>query len=585
MAGPEQAGKGGLAPLALRAHPPAYFHQDEGGAVRAASLLLRGAGLLAGLWVAVWSLPVLPDLIAALLVVGLGGLIALPWAWALAVKQGFDLGEWQAEGRLRPVLAGAFLRLVVTGLAGTMAAAHLLLRLVEAGPIQWALIAAIFPLTWGLMAWLAPCGRAEKVGLHARRMVHRFAIFVALVPLLFLSALVGWLLPLPVLAPFSPPDAAGPLVAEALAFTRMWAGLESFAMGHVAAFGNWGRGLALLVSVAGQAAVFGAVATLAIAVALPWREWSRTLGPASDRVPPSPVGRVGPVVAIVLAVALVAGAVGTGRWLGARAPEALPSARVMTLAEQIGDAFYRPGTQARIEAMRARAAEQDAALAVGLAQAMEVGFDAMEANVDTFLDSYYSLGAEYLRLINIFWLEAHLESQLRQALTEGGAMQAAQDMLDHAAQVAQARLEALRAAEADLLARNRIEEANPAFLRLEGGFDPLPELSGRFAKDLQTAQRRWAGAGGAGVMTAAIAARVTQRLAARGVLNVAARGLLRVAGLLVAVAVDYALIRWEEAQNREAFRAEIMAEIDALRQETLNSLNLEEGEGHLALTD
>lgn len=479
---------------------------------------------------------------------------------------------YQPGGCLRRVMAGAFMRLVVLGLAGVVSASLLLLRLAEAGAVQWLLVASAFPLTWWLMAWLAPRARSEMTGLHAHRLLWRVATLLAILGLVGLSLVLGWVLPAPAPAPFVVPDAAGPLVAEALAFTHLWAGLERFALGQAAGFGAWGQALALPVSVAGQVAVFGAAATLAVAVALPFPAWSRALGPACDQEPAAPVGWAGPVFAGLLALMLaVAGMIASGL-LAATAPEARPSGQVMTVAERIGDAFFRPGTHAQIQAMRAEAAAQDAALAAGLAQAMEAGFDAMEANVDVFLDQYYSLRAEYLRLLNMFRLEAHLTTRLRAALTEGEALEAAQDMLAGAAPEVEARYEALRASEAALLARNRVTVDNPALLRLEGSFDPLPDLRGRFAQELRAAQARWTGAAGAGVLTATIASRVAQRLAARGVLRVAARGLVRVAGPLVAGGLDYALVRLDEARNRPDFRAEIMDEIDRLRSETLAAL-------------
>lgn len=574
MARKGETAAGGLAPLALRAHPPECFGQDEGGAAPAAPLLLRGAVLLAGLGLAALWLPVMPDLVAALAVVALGALIALPWAWAWAVRRGFALGMYQPGGRLRPVMAGAVMRLSILGLAGAMAASLLLLRLAEASPVQWLLVVLAFPLTWWLMVRLAPWSRSEMAGLHAHRLLWRLATLSAVAGLVVLSLVLGWLLPAPAPAPFAVPDAAGPLVAEALAFTHLWAGLERFALGQAAGFGAWGQVLALLATVAGQMAVFAAAATVAVALTLPFPVWSRALGPACDQGPAPPVGWVGPVVAVVLALCLAGAGMVTSWRLAATAPQARPSGQVMTVAERIGDAFYRPGTHAQIQAMRAEAAAQDAALAAGLAQAMEAGFDAMEANVDLFLDRYYSLWGEYQRLF--FWvtwqLEGHLQRQLEAALAEGGPHDAWQALLETSLDDAAARHVGLRAAEAALLAERRIEIDNPTRLRLEGRFDPLPALSERFAQDLQVAQTRWAVAGGAGAVTAVLGARVAQRLAARGVLRVAAQTLARAVGLILAFGLDYALVRLDEAQNRPDFRAEIMAEIDQLRSETMATL-------------
>lgn len=568
MVSPGETEEGGLAPLALRAHPPGYFGQDEGGAAPAAPLLfLRCAVVVAGLWLVVRFLPGLPDPLAAALVVVLGGLVALPGAWALAVRRGHGLGTFAAQGRLRPLLAGPVLRLALAATGGTLAAGLLLLRLVEAGPALWALAALVLPLTWALMARLARWGRTEQVGLHARRLVHRTAMALSVGAALALSLLSGLLAPFPEPSPFAAPVAAGPLVAEALALARLWAGLEAYALGHATEFGDWGRAFALLVVAGTQAAMFWAMAALAVALALPRREWRRALAPASDAATPPAMGWPGPMAAAALVVALTAAATLGGRWLGAQPPEARPAARVGLAVELIGDTLYRSGTLDELQALRAAALAEDAEAREQLRAALDAGFDAMAGNVDPFLDGYYSLSGEYGRLLRWAFgrLEAHMTAQLSLALQEGAPFAPYERLQSELLAEAEARASALAAAEAALLASARIDAANPARLLVTARHGPLPLPAELLSADLRRAELRWGAAAGTGVIAAAMARRVAAGLASRGLMATAARMLVRVGGLLVAFGVDYALVKLDEYQNRDEFRAAILAEIEAQR--------------------
>ena len=560
---------GGAAPLA----PPGYFRQDEGGAVPAAPLLLRGVLLLAALWLAVRLLPGLPDLAAVLLVAGLAALIALPWAWGLAVRRGFDLGTYTARGRLRPLLAGPVLRVVLSGFFSAGAAALLLLRLVEAGPVLWGLAALALPLAWALMVLLAPWGRTEQVGLHARRLVQLWSTALTVAALVILSALLGALAPMPAPPPFEAPVAAGPLVAEALAFARLWAGLEAYALGQAEAFGAWGRGLALLLLVAGQAAVFGAMATVALALALPWHAWRRAIGPASDAAAPPPVGRLGPVAAGALALLLAAAALSGSHWLAAQPPEARPAAQVMDLAERIDGQLHRPGTTQALVALRSEGLAETEAVAAGAEALINQGFDTMLANVDGFLDGYYSLWAEYARLGAAVTgsLERRLNRQISEALLDGAPFAPLE-----ALQVqAQARLMELAGRETALLAESRLEPGNPALVRILPGAEAagLPPLSELLANEQRAAVTRFTAAGGVGAVSAVVARQLVARLAGRQAGSTAMRLVTRAGGPLVALGVDYGLLQLDAYRNRDAFRDEIVAQIEAQRRAALQALS------------
>lgn len=560
-------GGGGVAPRPLRRLPPGDLGPEDGGAGALAPLLLRGVAALALVWLLVWWLPVLPDAVAVLAVLGFGAVVALPQAWAGAVRRGHDLRVMAEGAALRSLMAGALLRVGLAGIAGVGAAALAVLRLSEAGLAFWALAALALPLTWGLMAALAPRAAAQAAGLHARRMVHLWARLGASGLLLGAASLAGLVLPVAP-APLEGVPVAAPLVAEAQAAARLWAGFEAYALGQAAEFGAWGRGTALAVAAGALAGVFWALTGLAVALALPRAEWRRALAPASDGPEAPPAGRAGPVAAGVLAVAVLGGAIAAGSWLGARPPEARPVARAQIAAEVIGEALHVAGTAERLAALRAAALAQDAEGQAEVLAALDAGFDAMAANVEGFLDDYYSLIGEYERLWQWVWggLEDHLTTQMQATLQAGAPFAAYEQALALAVAATEARAAELARAEAALLTASRIDGVNPARLRVVGRHAPLPLREVRLAGDLAAAQGRWIVSAGTGVVAAAVAQRVVAGLAARGLLGTAARIALRAGGVLVALGVDAALVELDEYLNRDTFRAEILADIEAQRQ-------------------
>src|SRR5690606_22197736 len=103
-----------------------------------------------------------------------------------------------------------------------------------------------------------------------------------------------------------------------------------------------------------------------------------------------------------------------------------PVSRVQTAAEAIGTEVFAPGTHAAIEAAWRGSRARDAAGRERIAAQIDAGFAAMAGNVDAFLDHYYSLTAEYLRLVALgrgglagrgaARLEGRLDARLREAL-------------------------------------------------------------------------------------------------------------------------------------------------------------------------
>jgi hypothetical protein len=535
---------------------------------------VRAAVLVGLVALAAAAIPRVPAPVAALVCLAVGATVAQPGMAAAAVRQGHALAAFAPGGLLRRWTGGGALRVLVHGAAGVALAALLLLHLATGGPAAWVAAAAAVPATLAAAGLAAPLARREGRGAHAARAQRWIARLAAVSVVLALAALAGALGLGP--DPLRTPPAASLLVAEGFEAMRLAEGARAALFGHAAALGLWPRwaeNAALVVLTAGVA---WSASSLALAAAMPPGDWRRALGPASDAAAPPPPARG----AVAAAAAVVAGTLALAVWaegrLAATPAAARPAASVQKAVEVIAGALHPPGTIAALEALSVARAAEDAALRAALPGAINAGFDAMAANVDPFLDRYYTLGAEYLRLYNAVTggLEAALARDLEAALTKGAPFAAFEALRDRAAALAQppaAQLPATQppATQPPAAPPRDAAPVNPARLRVTAERPAPVAMPVIAAPGLVTAVgTRLAVAGLGGTVVALVARRVVTRLAARGVIRVLAGTLV----LPATVLIDWGLVKAEAALNRDAFRAEIMAAIEAARAEALAAL-------------
>lgn len=288
--------------------------------------------------------------------------------------------------------------------------------------------------------------------------------------------------------------------------------------------------------------------------------------------------------------------------------------REIVESERIGSLVCPAGTIAGIEAADLALRDALAARRAEVERAVRAGFDATRARVPGFLDSYYSLTAEYLRTFHLVAgdAEAFLQGELAQALgirdafvPLHAAIAAVQEPLPPETLALRNRL----LAECGMLpaddATPRVVAAAPEAL-LDPGLDvEAIAFEARLAAS---------GIGGvAGGAAGAVGGKVIAKLVASEVFGLAAEAVAKLAvgkaagglggaaagagagalagsvvpgvgttigavvggvvgGIAVGVATDYALIRIEEAVSRGAFEAEILAVLDASEAELLASL-------------
>ncbi|MFN4158464.1 MAG: hypothetical protein ACK4GO_08695 [Gemmobacter sp.] len=603
--------------------------------LRAAVLIALGGGMVMALpgqavWLVILGVPLLAAPLFLLLAAG------------AAQRQELRLMRLAPEGRLRRLLGGPFLRLVVAAVLAGGITALALVRL--AGQQQAALAALVggaagFVLArWVLGRMLAtelnPAYRAVTLAGWAAALGTGFGLIA-----LWIAGL--WWSP----APAAPGTAVSALVAEGLRWQALALRIDA---GVVEALGRAGTGgwPAVLWAALTQGAGVGWVCGTLAACTLPWAELARGWRPVGGASATSSV--LGLVVqsmtlALTLGVAwpqlvlnaeaglLARGSLSlplarlaprtTDETLAARGARELPSVvveQVVMEVERIGRDLFRPGTIDQIDRLPAPATGVAEAHA-NLISMTNRGFDAMVANVDPFLDGYYSLGAEYARILALAKgeLEAELQSSLQQALMQGqpfAGYDGAVARLQAAVGADEARARAL----AGILEGARVTVPEGVLPRIVAQRESLEGLAA--AVDLSrllqaTRERGLASAGGGAAVVAAV---VVRRVAVGNVLRIAATKLAQAVatrtvgglagffggavigggagsvvpgvgtaagaliggiagGLAVTVSIDVIAVKIQEAMLRDEFHAQLVAEIEVLRADTLAALALPPG--------
>ncbi len=215
------------------------------------------------------------------------------------------------------------------------------------------------------------------------------------------------------------------------------------------------------------------------------------------------------------------------------------------------------------------------------------------ANVDAYLDWYYSLTADYERLAQVFTgtIEDGMREQLANRINEGidaGAIQSQLDELSSGVNDVEEDLKAsLAECEiADIPDWLIIDKREMDLESLTTPPEPTSQLLG--FKDRMLASFGAGTVGGviAGKSTAKllekpvfknISSKLATALARRGLLKTAsagvgsliAPGVGTAGGIAVGVLTDYLFVKADEAMNREAYREEIIAAINESRDEMI----------------
>lgn len=291
--------------------------------------------------------------------------------------------------------------------------------------------------------------------------------------------------------------------------------------------------------------------------------------------------------------------------------------------ERIDNAYFRSGTLDRLNKAKARAIQQlrefDDSIG-GLDRLTDAAFARMEGNVDGYLDWYYSLEGEYGRVSNLLIgeLDNYMKEKLEESLEQKDAFREVQDVIVKAIAVHDEVQAEYRKVAEKIMADNRVD---PAFysinvrqqISLENALNPPLQQD---IIDLKNRLMLSTGSGAVvGLVTAAIGKKIVAKIAGKTVLKTASKALTKVVaskpfgtasgaavgaaagaavgsllpgigtmiggvvggvigGVVGGVAADALILKLDEEMNREEFRKEILASIDAARKDFKASLGL-----------
>ncbi len=409
------------------------------------------------------------------------------------------------------------------------------------------------------------------------------------------------------------------LVQEISQYLAFYEGVKDYAIGR---FGSLDALLPMFFLGVGNLIIFYNACAILTCFLIPAAEYRRAFGPLSDADQPQavPILRIAAISAVTMFLSLFiylpsfvyielyfqqTSGLSQNR-------EKIEKYAVQKL-EKIDDSFFKEGTliqlqNARIEALR----NTEVALA-HLEGQTDRAFDRMEANVDNYLDWYYSLVGEYTRIANLLVgeLEDYMVKKLETSLKQGDAFKKVQNAIDNVFSEYEDAHKAYQKAAQAIMRENRVVNIKPSF-QIVKKVSLEEVLTPPIHQDVVNLKHRLyiggVGGGATGVLTAVIVKKILGKVMGKNLIKIAAKALSKivisktagtaggagtgaavgaaagsvvpgigtvagaiiggiVGGIVVGVSVDKLLIEIEEAISREDFKREILSAINEARME------------------
>lgn len=550
--------------------------------------------------------------------------LALIGIYEGSVEKTLRREKYLQQGLLFRLFSGRTLIVVGALLGAWFAGVFLLLRLHLFDPFDWLRFAALIPLYWLVFSAL----RA--------RLQHEYKAYVlttaAMMWARLLSPTLLVLVYLPLLWLQQAPDATlslGEAIASqqsavraitgssALAtlaqFVALFDGIRMFVLASLQSGVQWPL---IVVLVLEEWLQLYLACTMFALFLLPAMELRRIFGALSDAaalpaVPTPTLLLNSALITFVLGFVFVPAMAWLEVWVRENPELGHSPARLAVHVEQIGADYYAHGTLADLQRARQQVLARLELVEADYRRQSDAAFAAMTANVDLYLDWYYSLGGEYGRIGSLLVgnLESYMAARLTETLQQGDVFREVQATLDasvHSSVEAQALY--VRLADA-ILAQSRVDPGSNAIVVLQTmqlqDFSLLPDH-----QDVVGFQQRMllssGGAAAAGMLTSVVAGKLTGKIVAKSGFKLAAKSLSKVlagktlgaglgagagaatgaaigsvipgfgtvvgamiggiaGGIAVGVGVDKALIEIEEVISRAQFRADLVAAIEETR--------------------
>lgn len=580
--------------------------------------LVKSAVLIGLLYLFARCAGMLPPLVIALVWAVLSAVSAVGLTYHRVVRKTLKQHEYAEKGLLSRLNNGRVVCLVVSFAASAGCMAGLILEAPTWDLAEWVLMAVAIPLYLGVYLLVQRCLRREYKPVYRASRVTLLSCTIAAVLLAAAYAGIGQLQPaqtftsaseafLSVDQPFESSPSA--LATEAGTIYALVDGFAAYGTARAAEASPVGyvlcRALLVFSALCGVASLLGLCS-------LRWSELKRVFlpldaGTSPDAVPTQVVKR-NIVVAVVLPVALVGLYTAADSAVAKAAQTQEYTAAQLFVRDQVDLAVYvLDGTYYEYQAVQEalNQAKLDAAALAEEAQAtlvplINASYDARVANVDAYLDWYYSLPADYERLLSLITgsVEEFAQDQFVAQIEAG---------VDDTAFEAQLQTYWDRA---EALKDNLMEQI--AECEIAGIPEWLPEVKDEVTADAlleplepseqfaSAGERLLTSAGtgtavGVGTGIAAkklvgkvveksffktIVSEITKRLGSRavgsavgGVVGAVGGPVGVVAGVAAGgaagVGVDYGLLKLDELWNRETYKAEVVQTIEDARAEML----------------
>jgi hypothetical protein len=373
----------------------------------------------------------------------------------------------------------------------------------------------------------------------------------------------------------------------------------------------------LMVYLLSSIGVFYSVSAAFSAFALPASEFRRIALPiadteTTDEVPVPQIIFASALVTVVLLFIYIPGLATLEVKLrtnpNIRAQIADAERVALPVFEHIEGRFFRRGTIDEVQELQVALVASSESRLQEIVLLADLGYERMKFNVDGYLDQYYSLPAEYLRIAAL--MTGSLEQKIADDLTESLVQENPfGDMERTVNRLVLENLELKVDFEQSVAQIMRDNEVNPVIPNFKIARSvSMSEVMSPVAKmDLIDVRLRAAGAG-VGAMTGLVAAKVVGKAMAKGTVKLAAKALSKVAmskgasaaagggagaaigsffpgigtavgavigttvGMAVGVSVDFMLIKLEETLSREDFKRGIIASIEEAKFEFYKTL-------------
>jgi hypothetical protein len=536
--------------------------------------------------------------------------VALSGAYSSAVNQTRVVSYYKTSGRAYKLLSGRVIRSILWVIWALTTSFFMLLQFSTYSSLEWVALLLVVPVYWLAHQY---SHRFLSVELKKRYVITDFSIVWARLwcPAIMVVIYAGLILAFSSVQNYASlsealaakrsgiPEIAGSAVAQvALRLMSFADGIKAYLAGDLKQFGEY---LPLLLKVIGGYVVFfNACATFACFV-IPSREYRRVFGPVSDDDPPAPLpkNRVALASALITFVALfvyVPLFAQLEKWTGDHPNVIEAIKKVERQAERIDGELYNPGTIEKLEVAKAVALGKLNVSRTKLEGQIDRAFDQMENNVDRYLDWYYSLMAEYVRLAKLMTgeIEGYMERKLYEQLQQGEAFKVVSDAIATALASHKNVMAEYHQTVKAIMDASRMVLPTGAEAKVVKDMSLNDILSLPTHLDVVAFEGRAAG----GAVAAGVSAAIAAKVASKGVFKAAAKALSKMAvskatavlggaavgaaigsvlpgvgtvvigalgGVIGGLAIDGALLSLEEAISRAEFKKEILAAIREAR--------------------